>query len=230
MTVPLDEVVPWGRTMDEYLRMFDLTPSDLDSKLLGCGDGPASFNAEMHRQGKRVVSLDPIYCYSAEQIESRIAAISETMLTATQRHADAFLWDEFISPEQLCRTRQAAMRQFLDDYSEQTTAGRYIAGALPNLPFADDSFDLALCSHYLFTYDDLIDQPAHIRAILEMLRVAHTVRVFPLLSMFDGGRSTHLDAVINALRNTGLIVHIRRVPYEFQRGGNEMLEVLREVD
>ena len=75
MTVPLDEVVPWGRSFDEYRRMFDLTRNDLDSMILGCGDGPASFNAEMAGQGKRVVSVDPIYCYSASQIEARIADV-----------------------------------------------------------------------------------------------------------------------------------------------------------
>jgi hypothetical protein len=41
----LDKVVPWGRSFDEYVRMFDLTPADLGKRILGCGDGPASFGS-----------------------------------------------------------------------------------------------------------------------------------------------------------------------------------------
>ena len=43
----LNEVVPWGRTLQEYKLMFNLSEIDLNKKILGCGDGPASFNAEM---------------------------------------------------------------------------------------------------------------------------------------------------------------------------------------
>jgi hypothetical protein len=37
----LDQVVPWGRSFDEYQRMFALTGADL-GLILGCGDGPAA--------------------------------------------------------------------------------------------------------------------------------------------------------------------------------------------
>ena len=48
-----------------------------------------------------------------------------------------------------------------------------------------------------------------------------------MMAMFGGGKSVHLDGVISSLEKAGLTVRVRRVPYEFQRGGNEMLEVLR---
>lgn len=44
MSFTLSEVVPWGRSYDEYLAMFSLSPEDLWQKILGCGDGPAGFN------------------------------------------------------------------------------------------------------------------------------------------------------------------------------------------
>jgi hypothetical protein len=37
----LAEVIPWGRSFDEYRRMFALTDGDLAARVLGCGDGPA---------------------------------------------------------------------------------------------------------------------------------------------------------------------------------------------
>ena len=58
-------------------------------------------------------------------------------------------------------------------------------GALPDLPFDDGAFDLALSSHLLFLYSEQFDLGFHVRALEEMLRVAAEVRVFPLL---QGGR------------------------------------------
>ena len=40
-----------------------LSESELDKKLIGVADGPASFNAEMKEMGKHVVSVDPLYVY-----------------------------------------------------------------------------------------------------------------------------------------------------------------------
>ena len=42
MPFSIDEVVPWGRRLDEYRAMFDLSECDLKRRILGCGDGPAS--------------------------------------------------------------------------------------------------------------------------------------------------------------------------------------------
>jgi hypothetical protein len=76
----LNEIIPWGRTFDEYQRMFDLSDSDLNQKILGCGDGPASFNAEMTEMGHSVVSIDPVYQFSAEQIDRRVRETYETVI------------------------------------------------------------------------------------------------------------------------------------------------------
>ena len=47
MEIKYESVVPWGRTFEEYVDMFNLTEVDLDKSILGCGDGPASFNYTM---------------------------------------------------------------------------------------------------------------------------------------------------------------------------------------
>ena len=56
----LDQVVPWGRSFAEYRRMFALSDADLGLTIVGCGDGPASFNAEATALGATVISCDPI--------------------------------------------------------------------------------------------------------------------------------------------------------------------------
>ena len=42
------------------------------------------------------------------------------------------------------------MEAFLADYDEGKTAGRYVDAELPALPFPNQSFDVAVCSHFLF--------------------------------------------------------------------------------
>jgi len=66
MPITLNEVVPWGRSFDEYVEMFSLSADDLKKSIVGCGNGPASFNAEMRRMGRRVVSVDPLYQFAGE--------------------------------------------------------------------------------------------------------------------------------------------------------------------
>jgi ubiquinone/menaquinone biosynthesis C-methylase UbiE len=106
----------------------------------------------------------------------------------------------------------------LSDFELGFEEGRYIAAELPNLPFKDNTFDLALCSHFLFLYSDHLDLDFHIKAIDEMLRVASEVRIFPVVDL-NANRSVHLDAIMENFPNCELI----KVNYEFQKGGNQML-------
>ena len=92
------------------------------------------------------------------------------------------------------------------------------------LPFADRAFDLALCSHFLFLYSQQHDEAFHVASMRELCRVAREVRVFPLLAL-GALTSPHVGAVREAMTKDGLVVTVERVPYEFQRGGNEMLRV-----
>ncbi len=72
-----------------------------------------------------------------------------------------------------------AMEEFLRDFEQGQDEGRYLRCELPQLPLADGQFDLALCSHLLFTYSGQLSCEFHCQAILEMCRVAGEVRVFP---------------------------------------------------
>src|SRR5262245_14965630 len=79
-TIVLDKVIPWGRSFEEYRRMFALRKEDFTGRILGCGDGPASFNAEATIQGHAVISCDPLYAFSATQIEQRINDCYEDLI------------------------------------------------------------------------------------------------------------------------------------------------------
>jgi len=224
MALTLNKVVPWGRSFEEYVRMFALTPADLEKSILGCGDGPASFNAEMYRRRQRAVSVDPLYRFSTGEIAGRIEESREVILGQLQDAREDYVWDVIRSPEELGALRMSAMRMFLNDYPGGRDEGRYIEGALPALPFADRQFDLVLCSHLLFLYSEQFSLPFHVAAVLELCRVAGEVRIFPLLTL-AGDRSPWVDGVISAVEAGGGHAGIEKVPYEFQRKGNEMMVV-----
>jgi len=225
MAFELENVVPWGRSLQEYVAMFALTPSDLQKKLLGCADGPASFNYELQRDGGKICSIDPLYQFSGAQIAQRIEDTYAKVMQQLEQNQVDYVWRKIPSVQILGEMRLAAMLLFLQDYSLGKTEGRYITGELPHLPFATQQFELALCSHFLFLYSTQLSSEFHQQAILEMLRVAEEVRIFPLLDL-AGQPSPHVDPVITLLQQHYRI-EIIPVAYEFQRGGNQMLRISR---
>lgn len=224
----LSNIVPWGRNFDEYRAMFALSEADLEGLALGCGDGPASFNAEATALGVHVISVDPIYVYSAAEIEARIVTTYDVVISQLRAQRDQYVWERFADAHTLGQARQEAMRRFLADYDRGKQNGRYIPASLPNLPFPDATFDLALCSHLLFLYSDHLSLGAHIAAARELLRVAREVRVFPLLTL-SGEQSSHLPILCETLRRDGHAAEEQTVEYEFQRGGSVMLRLCRST-
>ena len=224
----LNRVFPWGRSFRDYVRMFDLTQEDLRRRILGCADGPAAFNSEMTTLGNTAVSCDPLYGFSADEIKGRIDAVYEDIIKESIQKKNCYVWNLYASPEEVGRVRMAAMREFLADYERGKQEGRYLTESLPLLSFADNSFDLSLCSHFLFTYTHVLTLEFHRAAISEMCRVAREVRIFPLMDFFHQ-ESAYVRPLVEQLTGAGYEVELRRVPYEFQRGGNRMLRVRRSV-
>ena len=203
--------------------MFALSDADLQLRILGCADGPASFNAESTQRGTAVISMDPLYRLDAGTIRGRIAATYDQMLEQAQRNSQQFVWNTIQSVEELGRIRMQAMQAFLDDYDLGKRQVRYVDAELPSIAFPDQSFDLALCSHFLFLYTEHLSEAFHRSAILELCRVAREVRIFPLLAL-DGRTSRYVGTIVEDLSDSWEI-SLETVPYEFQRGGNQMMRV-----
>ena len=222
----LEEVVPWGRTLAEYQSMFSLSETDLTAKILGCGDGPASFNAEMTELGHSVVSIDPVYKFSGKQIEQRVRATYEPVISQVKQNSSHYIWKNFRDADELGKARLKAMEKFLLDYESGKVVGRYLYQSLPNLKFVDDQFELCVCSHLLFLYSEQLSLDFHLASIHELLRIAAEVRIFPLLRL-DGEPSSYLELVLKDLSNQGCNIQVQSVDYEFQKGGNQMLRISR---
>ena len=226
MSVIFNQVIPWGRSLQEYKRMFNLSAEELYLRILGVGDGPASFNSEMNALGHTVLSVDPIYFFSGAQIEGRIKENYHSLISQVQQNSDNFVWDFFSDPAHCGRFRLEAMRKFLDDFEVGKKQGRYLPEYLPTLNFTDCQFDLALCSHLLFLYSIQLSFDFHRDSIQELCRVSQEVRIFPLLTL-NCEKSPYVAPIQSHFLEAGFTVDICRVPYEFQKGGNEMMRIRR---
>lgn len=227
MAVQLDQVVPFGRSLDEYVRMFALSETDLQSSILSVADGPASFNAEGTQKGCQIQSIDPLYVFSGNEIRSRFDAVLDDIIQQVAETPEDYVWSYHPSPAALKERRSHVTKLFCADYPSGKQAGRYCPGELPTLSQKSGAYELGLVSHFLFLYSLQFDTAFHIAAIDEMLRVCKEVRIFPLLAL-NLAKSPHLLPVISHLEQTGYRCQIEKVGYEFQRGGNEMLKIVRD--
>ena len=216
------DIVPWGRSFDEYLDMFNLSENDLARDIVGVGDGPASFNSGMHQRGTPIISMDPVYRYSEAELRQRIQDTYEDVIAQAHQNEDKFVWTKFSSVDELAEIRMQAMDEFCRDFETGKQQGRYIDASLPNLPFSDGHFDLVLSAHLLFFYSTNRDLAFHLDAVRELLRIGTEVRIFPIVDV-NSNPSPFLSPVIDELEKDGITFSVERVPYHFQKTGNEML-------
>jgi len=227
MGMKLKNVVPLGRSFDEYRLMFNLSRRDRDKRIIGVGDGPASFNAEMHAMGKTVVSVDPIYMFSAKDIKHKFDKVVDNIIEQVRNTPGDWTWSYHMSPDDLKQHRKEALTKFNADFEQGKKEGRYQTGELPSLEFQDRTFDIALCSHFLFLYSEHYDYNFHKASVYEMLRVSEEARIFPLLDLMMN-RSPYIEPLTEELERDGFIVKFKKVPYEIQRGGNVMMWIYKK--
>ncbi|WP_424019858.1 class I SAM-dependent methyltransferase [Halorientalis pallida] len=212
-----------GRTFEEYRRLFDLDPSSLSGPVLDCPGGPSSFTAVARSIGVEAYAVDPQYARSVTAMAADCEAAVDDTEDQLREKRDRFVWDHYEDVDTRCRYLRAAGERFLADYADHPS--RYVAAALPDLPFENSAFDRVLSAHLLFLFDDRLDLAFHLAAMAELARVAsEEVRVFPLASL-DMTRSEFVAPVVEALRERGHTVEFREVPYEFLPDVTEMLVV-----
>jgi len=186
----LENVVPWGRNLQEYKAMGLFSDVDKSKKILGCGDGPANVNKKLTQIGVDIISIDPIYQFTKEQIRQRVDETSSVISKQLRENSADFVWKNIRDVDELVSLRLHAMEEFLEDYEAGKNQRRYQHQELPKLNFKDNAFDLAWSSHFLFLYSEHFNEEFHKQAIAEMLRVAKEVRIFPLLTL-NNTRSPH---------------------------------------
>lgn len=219
------DVLVSARSLREYVDMFGLDEADLRRRIVDCPGGAASAVAEICAAGGDAVAVDPQYALGAEELKARIHADVDRAVAHLQRREVDYDWDVrggLVGHETI---RRKAAGQMLDHMA--AAPERYIAGALPGLPLADDSADLVLCSHLLFTYADRLDTEDHAAAIVEMARVAPEVRIYPLVDHAGNPLPELVRSVIAKLKKERLTSRIEPVVRPFQLAATTQLVVER---
>lgn len=223
MAFQLNNVVPWGRNMEEYKSMFLLNEEDMKKKIAGFGDGPASFNFEAHCLGCDITSYDPIYQFNKEELEKRIEDVRGIVMQQMSENMDNYIWTKIRDLQQLEQIRMDAMKLFLNDFEVGLSEGRYRYHELPNcLPVEENYYDIGLSSHFLLLYTQL-GFDFHIKAIGEMLRVCKEVRIFPVVDL-DANQADMISDVIDEFKKK-YDVELKVTNYQFQKNANKMLVI-----
>lgn len=218
-----------GRSLAEYVQFFALDLVALKHRdVLDVAAGPASFTAEACARRIDAVAVDPAYGDPDALLAARAtlddARRDEPMRTSRR----------LFQPGDLPGPRTAAgseagevARRFLDDYESQFARGRYVAGALPQLPFFDATFDLVLCAHLLFLQARRFDFDWHLAACRELVRVsAGEVRVHPVGGA-DGRPYPGLARLRRELRGAGIASQLVSFDGGLSVGTDSMLVLRR---
>lgn len=211
-----------ARSFAEYRAMFALGDRDLEQRILDCPAGAASFVAEAGRRGIDAVAADRQYAEHREELGLLVERETVFKRERLAKETAGYVRSWYADADDMIRRWTASARAFGADIAARPE--RYVAGALPELPFADDSFDLVLSSHLLFSYGNRLGEDFHRAALSELARVARReVRVFPLVVYDTGARYEGLTVLREELARLGVPSRVERVAYEFQPGADEML-------
>lgn len=155
----LRSVAFFGRTLAEYLQMFALDLEKLrGGKILDVASGPGSFVAEALALGLDATGCDPMYAHDAATIAARGKADIDACREQVRKNPGALVYrnvDHFYAEKYL------ALERFAADFRRRSGESRYVAGALPQLPFGDGAFDLVLSANFLMVYAPLADGGMH---------------------------------------------------------------------
>ncbi|MDH5757044.1 MAG: class I SAM-dependent methyltransferase [Nitrospinota bacterium] len=228
--IKLERIPLNGRSLAEYCAIFGLDDGPLSGKrILDLASGPSSFAAEATAKGARVTALDPAYALPPHEIARQSLDQIATIRKKMEPAQDGYRWDFYKNPDHLKACREAVSNRFLADY-QKAPLGRYVAGALPQLPFGDNAFDLALCSHFLFLFADRLDHRFHLESLLAMTRVSSGVSlVYPVVGL-EGKPYGAMGQLIGELAEHGVEARLEKTDFEFLIGATHMLKLGKPAD
>ena len=231
----LRSVAFFGRTLAEYLQMFSLEIDELrGQKILDVASGPGSFVAEALAMGLDATGCDPIYAQDAATIAAQGKRDIDSCREQIRANPGVLAYRDI---EKFYGEKYAALERFAADFRHRSGESRYIAGALPELPFADGAFDLVLSANFLMVYAPLADGGMHDgeefglefhrQAFRELARVTRRELRVPGLHTWTQPPKPHpySQPVVTVLETLGFDVEM--VPSEYDDGcqaGTERLD------
>ncbi len=220
------------RSYQEYKDMFVL--GDLLKKkrvILDVAGGASSFICEVNNLGHEAVAADPLYELSCDRIKFKAEEHMADAAEKLGRLRHNYDWKYYGSIENHLDMRRQSLELFLSHYRNFANINRYIASSLPELPFAENTFDLILCSHFLFLYEDQFDFEFHVSSIQELVRICRPngeVRIYPLVNL-RLERYSQLDRLMDCIRDQNIFVELIPTEFTFIPGASEVLRIVNSV-
>ncbi|NOU67286.1 methyltransferase domain-containing protein [Paenibacillus sp. LMG 31461] len=217
-----------SRSYVEYEKMFMLQRADLFGKrVLDVAGGASSFTSEARQFGIYAEAVDPLYAKSPSAISDHGMQEIELVAAKMAKLTDVYDWTFYGNVENHKAGRIQALQRFIEDFSSAEGSIRYHTAALPSLPFESESFDLVMCSHFLFLYEEQFDYAFHVGAVRELLRVCKPggeVRIYPLMS-FRTVEYSRLPDLINEFALAGFTVKKREASLPFLPNSHQFLSI-----
>ncbi|GEM_PF-3515933 len=203
-------------TLKDFQAIFDLSTADLNKKILVYGAGASPWMPATASW----TWVDPFYQRSAAKMKQQIDAKYQTLQHAFQTHPAEYSWSYFKSADAALAAFKNQTTQFLTQFKQHPD--QYLPYALPKLPFLDRSFDLILSLDAFFIPHR--DLPACLDSLSEFKRIAHEIRIFPLLD------KTHplfpaLGQLILNLQQHGFGIEIKHSPFTLRLPADALLKI-----
>jgi hypothetical protein len=234
----LAHVAFFGRTLAEYLQMFAIGIDALSgATILDVASGPGSFVAEASALGLDATGCDPLYAQGAEEIAARGRADIDACREQIRRKPGVLVYRDI---DRFYAEKDAALAAFAADFRRRQGEGRYVAGALPSLPFPDAAFDVVLSANLLFVYAPLADGGMHdgddfgldfhVRAFRELARVTRRELRVAGIHTWTQPPAPHpyCQPAVTALEEAGFAVTLEPSDYDdgCRDGGDRVPQVL----
>jgi hypothetical protein len=222
----LAELAITSRPLDAYRDMFLLTDDELTAgPILDCPAGASSFGAQLRTLGGEAVSVDPAYATAPADLLARARADLDRVVAWHRAYPANFNWAYLGSPDALDGLLRGGLEAFAADFAVDDA--RYVAAGLPDLPFDDGRFTLALSGFLLFAYPDALGFEDHRLCLAELARVTDgEVRVYPV---HDTAGATYpaLDDLRAALRADGVETELRPTGCSYVSSAEDRVLVCR---
>jgi SAM-dependent methyltransferase len=139
--------------------MFALHLDELrGQKILDVASGPGSFVAEALALGLDVTGCDPMYAHDAASIAAQGTRDIDACREQIRRNPGILVYEDI---DHFYAEKYRALEKFAADFRHRSGERRYIAGALPELPFDDEAFEVVLSANFLMIYAPLADGGMH---------------------------------------------------------------------
>ncbi|HZG87214.1 methyltransferase domain-containing protein [Paenibacillus sp.] len=239
---PQEGVAVTCRSFREYEAMFALEETRLArGAVLNVAGGASSFTAEAAARGYEAFAADPRYAKTPDELYRESAEEIAASTSKLERLKDKFDWSFYGSLTEHRINREASLERFIDHYRSEAGRSRnrgrdgdrrpaYTAAALPELPFPDETFELVLCSHFLFLYEEQFPYEFHRDALLELYRVVRPggeIRIYPVYSL-RFAKYARLDELLRTLtEDRGAAAELLPSRLPFLPGSTELLKIAK---